>query len=295
MYTIIVSSVNPTQNALFKTNVSQTIATPYELIVHDNRETKWGLCKLYNHYARQSKYDLLCFFHEDILFLTKGWGLTLAEFFRKTPDAGVVGFAGATLKTKTVSGWDSHRITARMNVTHRINENKVRKRVVNPNNESFAQVLTVDGLAMITPKHVWEKYPFDEQTFTGFHLYDLDFSFQIAQEYKNYVCLSIDIEHLSRGAFAKEWCQAASLFHEKWKDQLPYAIYPYPDNIIEKCETAALYRKTRSELMFAWDIRKIRAIIWEHIRLSYNKTDGFYYMPKLIRHMIKAYKKKLFR
>ncbi len=292
MYTIIVSSVNPTQNALFKANISQTIAAPYELIVHDNRDTKWGLCKLYNHYARQSKYDLLCFFHEDILFLTKGWGVTLADFFQQTPEAGVVGFAGSTVKTKTISGWDSHELTTRMNVTHRISKDKVRERRVNPDNESFAQVLTLDGLAMITPKEVWEKYPFDEQTFRGFHLYDLDFTFQIAQAYKNYVCLSVDIEHLSRGSFTKEWYQAASLFHEKWEEQLPYAIHPYPSKVIEQCEMAALYRKTRSELMYAWNIRKIHSIVWEYIRLSHNKPGRLFYLPKIIKHVLKAYRKK---
>ncbi len=295
MYTIIVSSVSPSQNALFKANINQTISTPYELIVHDNRETKWGLCKLYNHYARQSKYDLLCFFHEDILFLSRGWGVTLAEFFRQTPEAGVVGFAGSTIKTKSLSGWESHKAVTRMNIAHRINKDKVRERRVNPNNESFAQVLILDGLAMITPKSVWAKHPFDEQTFRSFHFYDLDFTFQIAQTYSNYVCLSVDIEHLSRGSFTKDWYQAALLFHEKWEERLPYAIHPYSPKIMEKCEMAALYRKIRSELMYAWNIREIHSIVWDYIRLSDYKAARLLYLPKIIKHALKAYRKKFSR
>ena len=41
MISIIASSINTEQNILFRKNIEETIGVPYELIIHDNRETKW--------------------------------------------------------------------------------------------------------------------------------------------------------------------------------------------------------------------------------------------------------------
>jgi len=289
MISIIVSSINPEQNKIFRENIHQTIGIPYELLIHDNRDTKWGLCKLYNFYAKQSKYDILCFAHEDILFQTKDWGTIISDFFHRTSNVGVIGFAGATLKTKTLSGWESHKTTTRMNVAH--GKNKIRKRCVNPFEEEFSEVLTLDGLALIVSKQSWEKYPFDEETFQGFHLYDLDFSFQIAQEYKNYVCFSVNVKHLSKGAYGNDWYKASLLFQEKWKDKLPYSIHLYPSSVFSKCEAVSLYRLTRGELTYSYENKNLSSVFLERLILSYRLLH-LYYTAKLVKHFFKALQKR---
>lgn len=157
MISIIVSSINTEQNLIFKKNIEETIGTPYELLIHDNRELQWGLCKIYNHYALISKYNILCFFHEDTRLQDISWGCIISDFFQQTPIAGVVGFAGSTIKTRQLSGWGSRKETSRENIIQHFKENKVKYLKCNPHNETFSPVAVIDGLAMITTKKIWEQ------------------------------------------------------------------------------------------------------------------------------------------
>ena len=103
MLSIITCSIKPEQLKAFKKNIEDTIGIPFELIAFDNRVHQYGLCKVYNECARQAKYDFLCFAHEDISFQTYDWGKIIISELSK-PDCGVIGFAGASHKSLTISG-----------------------------------------------------------------------------------------------------------------------------------------------------------------------------------------------
>lgn len=295
MISIIVSSVSPEQNDRFKQNIKQTIGdTPYELLVHDNRETHWGLCKLYNELARKSAYDILCFLHEDILFHTIGWGKILTDFFDTTPDTGVVGFAGATLKTKANSGWGGYKPTSRLNIIQHRRSSKIRHEKLNPDHDCFSPVAIIDGVTLIVRKKTWEENPFDELAFQGFHLYDLDFSLQIAQQYSNYVCQTIQIEHFSPGSFSKTWHQESLRFHEKWDHILPFSIYPYSKEFIQECEDFCEYKHTKLKFKLCLDNSELASIMKRRLCLQdLNKTQ-IYYNLKLVDRFIKCLFRNLF-
>lgn len=288
MISIIASSINPEQNRLFIANIEQTIGGSCELLVHDNRETKWGLCKIYNHYARISKYDILCFFHEDIRFHTANWGGIISDFLSQTPQAGVIGFAGSTIKTKSISGWGSHKDTTRRNVIQHLGNGKVRNMIWNPLHETFAPVVVVDGLALIVTKKVWEQCPFDEIKFPGFHLYDLDFSMQTAQHYTNYVCYTIQVEHFSNGSYSAEWFNKSIVFHQKWADKLPLCSRPYAKSFIKKCEDFCAYQMAKGELRYLWREQSLSSIIGKQKGLN-----PMLHKFKLVRYMLKAGGKKI--
>lgn len=289
MISIIVCSVNPEQNFIFKKNIEQLIGVPYELHIHDNREDKWGLCKVYNHYARISKYNILCFFHEDILFHTKNWGCILTDFFNQNPMAGIVGFAGSTVKTKNFSGWGNSKITSRKNIIQHLSNGQVKQFIHNPLNEAYSRVAVLDGLALITQKKVWEKYPFDETFFTGFHLYDLDFSLQIAQEYTNYVCFLIEIEHLSNGSYSKTWYSESVKFHQKWNAKIPFSVEIYLPEAMQKFENTSAYLLAKGDLINKWTDKKISTLVKEHIQTS----SSVLYNLKLIKYVAKAMIKRI--
>lgn len=296
MISIIVSSVSPEQNDRFRQNIKQTIGdTPYELLVHDNRETHWGLCKLYNELASKSNYDILCFLHEDILFHTFGWGKILMDFFHKTPKAGVVGFAGATLKTKTFSGWGGYKSTSRINILQCRRARKPRAYNANPEKDEFSPVAITDGMAIIVRKEIWEQNPFDQQTFNGFHLYDLDFSLQIAQRYTNYVCQIIEVEHLSPGSFSEVWHKESLKFHAKWKHILPFSVYPYSKEFIQKCEDYCDFKGTKRELRYGWNGSSLTSIVKERLRLRDLTKNRLYYNIRLIDPFFKSLFKKLLK
>jgi hypothetical protein len=70
-------------------------------------------------------------------------------------------------------------------------------------------------------REVAEEIGFDETTFDGFHLYDLDFSFSAWRAGKKIgVCCDIPVIHLSRGSYNKEHSRYGRLFMEKHKAAL---------------------------------------------------------------------------
>lgn len=219
MYSIICCSVNSELAASLKQNIAETIGTPFEFIAFDNRQAGYGICKVYNQCAKQARYDLLCFVHEDVRFLTQGWGRLLAPKLSEA-QCGVVGFAGSMVKLQQLTGWNTCRKALR---THYVQYMKGRKHKhnVNPDGNDFSPVVTLDGLCLITRREVWEETPFDENTFQGFHCYDLDFSLAACLNHMNYVCHTVLVEHFSEGSFSLSWLEELKRLHGKWSNRLP--------------------------------------------------------------------------
>ncbi|MEG2612720.1 MAG: glycosyltransferase, partial [Alistipes sp.] len=169
--------------------------------------------------AEQAKYDYLCFVHEDVRFMTEGWGERLAQQLQ-IPDCGVVGFAGSILKLRRLTGWNTCNRDLRANYVQGMRGGH-HARCVNPHGVDFSPVVTLDGLCLFVRREVWRQTPFDAVTFPGFHCYDLDFSMAVARNYKNYVCHTVLVEHFSEGAFSVEWVEQVKRLHAKWNDCLP--------------------------------------------------------------------------
>lgn len=249
MISIIICSIKENFKDDISKNIKETIGnSSFEILIHNNKDANWGLSKVYNHYANNAKGDILCFIHEDIKILTNNWGKIIEEFYQAHPKAGVVGFAGSTMKTKTISGWVSEPDFVRENLIQHLHNGRIVKYKINPKNEDFTAALILDGLALFVTKQVWLNNPFDEILFTGFHFYDLDFSLQIAQTHNNYVCNSINLEHFSEGNYDSDWGISAKKFHLKWQNILPMALTSISKKERNKCELITAYKFAKNEL-----------------------------------------------
>ena len=93
----------------------------------------------------------------------------------------------------------------------------------NPNEGKLIQeVVVLDGVLLVCPKKVWQEVKFDNQILKGFHLYDLDFSFRVAEKYKVAVVYNINLIHLTQGgSFGNQWLSYTLLWHKKMKHRLP--------------------------------------------------------------------------
>lgn len=220
MFTVITCSVNPDSAAALRTNVEATIGVPFEFMAFDNREARRGICSIYNECARNARYDLLCFVHEDVEFRTQNWGGIIARKLRE-PDCGVIGFAGSVSKLSPLTGFGSLREHTRFNYYQGMPDGKVERKSINPDGLDFSPVICLDGMCLIVRRDVWERSPFDEELFTGFHAYDIDFTIAVACNYHNYVCNLAEVFHASIGNFSREWYENARICHEKWRSRLP--------------------------------------------------------------------------
>lgn len=297
MISIIICSINPERCKKTLDNISKTIGIEYETIIFDNRIKKFGICKVYNLCAEKAIFPYLCFIHEDVFIETVEWGKHIIEFIEETPECGVVGVAGGLQVTRNFTSWWSSDKIINVHYGYNGGNNKYLKLnynnhdYVNPNNYNYAQVVCIDGLMQCVRKTIWNEIRFDDNNYSGFHFYDVDFSFSVSQKYKNYVLLDIDIYHDSSGSFNESYVKNMFLFQKKWRKKLPYYL-----------EEKNIYIKTICELRdveaLLIDNRNIHNIIFNLIHIVKNNTFVFnilifFYIPIKIalRLLYKLYKR----
>lgn len=223
MVSIIVCSVDEQNRAFLQKNVSETIGIEHEFVIFDNRVAGNGICQVYNQCAERSNGEYLCFVHEDVLFGNNGWGKNIVAFMEKEPSTGIVGVAGGMYVPKNFVSWNDNPEYARCNWWHLKENGKAVHYCNNPGTELFSEVVTLDGVFLFTRKSAWHTIRFDSDVLKGFHLYDADFSLNVATEYRNYVDQSICLYHKSKGlATSREYYDNLKRFHLKWKDRLPF-------------------------------------------------------------------------
>jgi hypothetical protein len=253
---VITCSVKPELCSKMLESVKNTIGTNYETIIFDNRERKLGICQVYNLCAQKANFSYLCFIHEDIIMPTPNWGINMLAFSEKTPNCGAISFAGGTIARRNFMSWwcgakGRYRYYGLDSAGKTDNMADLSYKYNNPDNEEFAKVVTLDGLFLFVKREVWEKNPFDEKHIKGFHFYDVDFSFGIAQSRQNYVCLIADIYHFAGGNKDKAFYEGARIFQKKWKCKLPYSIDKQKIGLIDEIKSAGyLFYKT-----YRWGIK----------------------------------------
>lgn len=223
MISIIICSRDAAVLIAVSQNIAATIGVPYELLAIDNSQGQYGICEAYNLGAKQARYELLCFMHEDVAFHTPNWGAVVAGIFADH-SIGVLGVAGGMYVLDVPSGWWSVYEYQRMQVIHAAPASPPTLDVTNPLQENLADVAAVDGLWLCSRKAVWEQHPFDESTFPAFHFYDLDYCTQVFQHLRVCVTFQIIVEHFSTGSINDTWLLAAMSYQYKWRDKLPFGV-----------------------------------------------------------------------
>lgn len=229
MISIVICSINEEFARQVKRNIDETIGVTWELILINNAVLKKSIAQVYNMGASQARYNIICFLHEDVLFRSQNWGQTLVSLFEEYSELGLVGLAGAKYKSRTFSGWSTGiKVLDCVNVLHLDPNGHEQLLYVNPDPGSPVQeVVVIDGVFMCTTKKIWKEFPHDENLITGFHLYDLDFSFSISKKYKVLVSYNIQLTHLTTGgSYGDNWLGYTMRWHQVHKNLLPRSVMP---------------------------------------------------------------------
>lgn len=283
MISFIICSISPERVADLEKNIKYTIGdVEYEMIAFDNRQTKYGITKVYNLCAEKARFDNLCFIHEDVAFHSLNWGETIINQLKK-PNCGVIGFSGSQIKTKALSSVHSVPALCVSNYIQRFTHSK--KMYINTLDieVDYAPCVTLDGLCLFVRKQVWKEHKFDEVILTGFHGYDLDFSLQVAEYYQNYVCNRVLLEHFSRGMFKADWAYTTIRLHqEKWESRLPLSAIQLSEQKKEACEHEALYRFIRLLYETDYPFWKVYHCILQYGRMTHYKEHFSTLLLKLV-------------
>jgi hypothetical protein len=243
MISIVTCSCDNLNFLVYEKNIANTISCAYELIKIDNSDNQYGLCEAYNLGTKKAKFDIVCFIHEDVEFLTVGWGLTIISLLNDE-SIGAVGVMGSPYYSLPPLPWfsldeiESHFIQSYpgKSIEHDIYFN----RSVFDKAENTASVKVIDGVFMATRKSVAIKNQFDSLHFPGFHGYDMDFSLQVAQTSKLVVAKNILLKHHSNPDLGRSWIKAIENVNRKWKKKLPIYTNQYSTKRIEQLNINAL-------------------------------------------------------
>ncbi len=234
MISIIVCHRNEKLLKQFKCNIEKTIGVLFELIIINNKNNSYNIFKAYNEGVKRSKFEIICFAHEDIIFHTNNWGKKIFQYFQNSK-IGLIGVNGGkrlptcpapwwncpdknTLYLNNIQHWKNGVPPSNWVIKKTISENPlVVHQYFNPTNEKYAKVTAVDGFFFSIKKTLFNKISFDEITFNGFHGYDTDISLQVLQLSLNVIVIfDVLIEHLSDGNADSNWVSEAEKVADKW-------------------------------------------------------------------------------
>ncbi len=215
-FSVVICSINALRLAQASACYEQLLANfPHEIIgIRDARSLAEG----YNRGLRRARGDIVIFPHDDILILDPDFGHKISH---RLHHFDILGFVG-TRRVVAENWWNAGFPWASGAVTHLLGK-KLLLNVWNPEPwPVIDNIQGLDGLCIMARREVAEEIGFDEATFDGFHLYDLDFSYSAWRAGKKLgVCCDIPVIHASMGRYDKVHARYGRQFIEKHKDALP--------------------------------------------------------------------------
>lgn len=223
MISIIICNKKNNLDPALEDNIRDTIGVEYEIINIDNLRGQYSIFQAYNEGVRQSKGDILCFMHDDILFRSNGWGSVITDAFTANEHMGALGVAGGHFMPDCPCSWSTCKTTS-----YHVWQTKPDGTATEysctdyTDGEHLVEVASLDGLFMCIRHSLFNITRFDDHTFTGFHCYDSDICMQIlAAGYSVNVTFDIDIEHRSNGACNQQYYDNIEIWYKKWRSHLP--------------------------------------------------------------------------
>lgn len=253
---IICSRTSELSNELYQ-NIDETIGCEYELITIDNSNNKYSIFEAYNLGIGKSSGSFLCFIHEDIFFHTQNWGVILKTIFESNIKIGLIGVAGAKVKTKTPSAWwDCDENERVLNIKQHSRNKEKEVHNYGFDLEKNVEVVIIDGVFMAMRRD--DRIAFSTKL-KGFHAYDLNLSFEIIKHgYFIVVTNEIGIEHFSSGVINESWVKSSYNLHKLYKKQLP--LFVKGTTISKNHEIINAHRFINKSLHF--NLKKIAIITW---------------------------------
>ncbi len=215
---VIVCSIRPDYfQAVRALMLAQFTGHAVEVIgIHDAT----SLCEGYNRGAAQARGEVLIFCHDDIDLPQADFGLRVLAHLQQHDVVGVVG------TDELVDGDWGHAGPPHLHgqILHRPpgapdNTQGFLYLAVGLHAAGTAAVKALDGVFIAARRTVWETLRFDERTFDGFHLYDIDFSYRAHRAgFRVAVPQDLLLVHFSTGRYDTRWQQFNLRFLEKFPE-----------------------------------------------------------------------------
>lgn len=219
---VVVSTRKNNKETIHEKNVRKTIgldAVEYIQIV--NNGGTFGICSAYNQGVEKAHGEIIVFVHDDVFFVEGGWGSVLKKKF-VDESIGLIGVAGTEYLFADNPAWVlAGRPFIHGHVIHELNNGNTYNLTVFSWDKKDRDVVVVDGLFFAIRRNLFSDIAFDEETFDGFHFYDMDICMQVRKTHRCIVTWDILVKHQSGGAFDDTWKKYALKFIRKYHSDLP--------------------------------------------------------------------------
>jgi glycosyltransferase involved in cell wall biosynthesis len=188
-----------------------------EIIATENNG-ELSLNQVYNMGIEKATNDIIVFCHDDINFQTDNWGRKVLKHFHRNPDYAILGAAGTN---NLLSGmWWEDRAGMHGIVNHTDGTKVWTSRFSPDQGNKVKQMIVLDGVFFAIDKtKIIHKF---DETFTGFHFYDLAFCFpNYLAGVKLGVFTDIRVTHQSVGIVNEQWHINRKQFEGQYKDHIP--------------------------------------------------------------------------
>lgn len=249
---VVLVSANDERFALANDEYERAFAGwPHERIrVNDARS-------MYDGYARgyaQTSGEVIVFSHDDIRFAIPDFAPRLADAIA---DSDMIGVAGTTRVSGPALLWAGHPYLFGTITQKADSESDYEFGVLSLAGPRIRGAQGLDGVFIAARRTLVERIGFDAERFTGFHFYDLDFSYR-AHLAGARVTIASDLAliHKSRGSFDDRWTEAQRVFARKFTlgDMPPGREHHwYAVRLPDSNAVARMYYK----LFAAWTLRLV--------------------------------------
>jgi hypothetical protein len=219
MISIVVCSHRPANAERIRAHLAAVFAhAPHELVLIDDAVS---LCEGYTRGLRQTRGEWLVFSHDDVEFIGAD---AAARLLGHLASYDVVGVAGTT---HLIDGaWASAGDPSCFGfVVYPAQDGRFTAKLWGAGDLCVGGAQALDGCLMACRREVAERVGFDAETFDGFHLYDLDFTFRAhRQGFRLAVCRDLALIHDSTGTVDASWRVYKRRFEEKFRDCLESGV-----------------------------------------------------------------------
>jgi tetratricopeptide (TPR) repeat protein len=214
LFSFVVCSIDEEKFAA----LSRTIATRFASVPHEvvRIPDATSLCEGYNRGFAHSRGDAVVYCHDDIDLLAPDAAPRLA---RHLTHADFVGVAGATRVTGPAVFWAGHPWLHGWVTYHAPGDADYEVTAMSLDAPLVTGIAALDGVFVACRRDAAAAVPYDEATFDGFHLYDLDVSYRAHRAgFRLAVACDLGIVHESKGDFGAEWSRYAARFRTKFPE-----------------------------------------------------------------------------
>ena len=249
---VIVCSANARRFAETESMYRQLLAgLEHEIIgMHDAT----SLAEAYNRGLRAARGDIVVLAHDDARILSPDFAARLLPALARHDVVGVAGsrkllggawhFAGHPHVCGQIAmpGDDIGQIVTLYDVSQ----------------AECAGLQVLDGVFLAARRETALRIGFDEATFDGWHLYDIDFSYRAAQMGLDCAtCNSLLLVHASQGSYNEDWLKYSQRFLDKHKDTVgPMQALFYKPQLVSLSVRSVEEWRLLTEHLMNFDSRK---------------------------------------